>query len=195
MLFTIADMNHLIFKGQVSEIDITKLPINTPATLKIAALPDTTLTGMVTKIGLQSTSATKADVDASNPMTGASSSDSQSNNLPFAVGFNVEISQLNDAQKNLYLRAGYSANADIVVKQAKNVLLIPMRVLHFENEKPYVFVVDKKGKFKKQFIKIGLSDGMQAQVLEGLREGQKVVEKKPDLDSDHTTDEDNDADE
>jgi multidrug efflux pump subunit AcrA (membrane-fusion protein) len=75
---------------------------------------------------------------------------------------------------------GYSANADIVVKQKKDVLLLPERLVKFEGGKATVEIPGDLGKEPtKKEIKYGLSDGMNVEVTEGLKEKDAVVERPP----------------
>jgi len=173
-LFTISDMGSLIFKGEVSETDIAKLHLNMPATIKIAAFPDVPISGLLTKLRLQSTQATQNKTNAANNQ-GAGTSPSAS---PFNVGFEIEIGNFT-LPKGIKLRSGFSATADIVVKQVKKVLVIPVRALQFEDEKPYVLLPVWKGKPKKQYINVGISDGMQMQVLSGLTKDEKILVSSP----------------
>ena len=73
-----------------------------------------------------------------------------------------------------FLRAGYSANADIILDTKSNVMAIPEMVLQFENNKTFVEIETAKNKFEKRFLKTGLSDGVNIEVLEGLSKKDKV---------------------
>ncbi len=165
VLMVVADMDNLIFKGQVSEADAAKLHQDMKATIEIAALPNVQIEGVLTKLGLQSTQAS----------TSATTSSSSS---PFNVGYKLEIGHL-VWPKNLKLRAGYSATAEIVVQRAQNVLILPERVLQFEQEKSYVWKSSLNGAPEKQLIKIGLSDGVNVEIVDGLQLGDKVLENGP----------------
>ena len=77
-------------------------------------------------------------------------------------------------ENNSFLRAGYSANADIILQRKENVLAISESVLQFEKEKPYVEVETTPQKFEKRFIKTGLSDGINIEVLDGLKKSDKI---------------------
>jgi len=78
------------------------------------------------------------------------------------------------------LRAGYSANADIVVREKKDVLLVPERLVKFEGGKATVEVPGAAGQEPvKKAIKYGLSDGMNVEVTEGLKDKDAVVERPP----------------
>lgn len=156
-LATLADMNDLIFKGTVDEIDVGKLEINMPVRIKIGALPDHTVTGRLSKIAPQATEKDNAKL------------------------FEVEIEL--DQIKDVELRAGYSANADIVVREKKGILIIPERLVIFEDNGAKTFVEipgeTKEAEPKKVPVTVGLSDGLNVEVLSGINEGQKLVQRPP----------------
>lgn len=159
VLLVIANMHDLIFKGTVNEIDVEKIGPGMKADIAIAALPDAKIEGDLRKVDLQA-----------NQESGTSTSS------PFNVGFNVELTNLT-IKENIKLRAGYSATAEITVKKANNVLIIPERLLIFKDNKIYVnrFLAKNK-KPLLQEIKIGLTDGINAEVISGLKENDKVLD-------------------
>lgn len=153
VLMTMADMHNLLFRGTVDEIDVGKLKEGMPAKIKIGALPDAVVYGVLSRISLQS-----QEKDNS-------------------VVFPVEIKLTKT--KGVLLRAGYSANAEITVKKHDDVLMIPERLITFSNDTASVEVQTPDGKTKKKVIKTGLSDAMNVEVVKGLKKGEKVVEKPP----------------
>jgi HlyD family secretion protein len=156
-LATIAPMAGLIFKGTVDEIDVGKLREGLPARLKIGALPDATVTGVLTRIAPQA-------VEKDNSKL-----------------FEVEIEL--DPGQNVVLRAGYSANVDLVIREKKDILLVPERLVTFEDGGKKAFVeipgASPKDEPKRVEIKTGLSDGLNVEVVSGLKAGDKVVERPP----------------
>lgn len=176
ILFTIADMRSLMFQGYVDEADSNKIEINMPATVEVGAIPGLDLKGVLGKISLQSEQAGNASraVDQSSIFT----------HSPFTAGFQVNVSKL-QIPKNVQLRDGYSATANIAVKSALNVPVVPERLLHFEGQKPYVLAPGKsKETPKKVFVTLGISDGMNAQIASGVKIGDKILEISPSSDSD-----------
>ncbi len=172
VLFVVADMHDMIFKGQVSEIDAAKLKDGMSAKVLIAPLPTLKLSGKLTKLGLESVQANSKE----NPNAQLASSTTTS---PFNVGFNVQIRDLR-LPKNIRLRAGYSATAKITVKEVKNALSLPETSVQFnEKGKPYVWLPNANGKPTKHNISIGISDGMKVQIISGLKDGQKVLTTPP----------------
>ncbi len=82
--------------------------------------------------------------------------------------------------KGTLLRAGYSANADVILAKKEHVMAIPETVLKFEKEKTYVEVETSANVYEKRFIKTGLSDGINIEVTEGLKKTDKL--KVPPMD-------------
>jgi HlyD family secretion protein len=79
------------------------------------------------------------------------------------------------AQKpGVYIRAGYSANADIVLDEKKHVLAIREALVQYDHERPFVEVETTPQLFVKRPVKLGLSDGIKAEVLEGVAPADKI---------------------
>ena len=78
-----------------------------------------------------------------------------------------------------FIRAGYSANADIVLDKRDKVIAIKESMLQFDKETPFVEVEVAPQKFEKRMIKTGLSDGINIEVVSGLSSEEKV--KVPDV--------------
>jgi HlyD family secretion protein len=98
-----------------------------------------------------------------------------------ATLFDVEI-ELEPGQK-ITLRAGYSANADVIIREKKDVLVLPERLVSFEDGGKKATVElpggDPKAEPKKVEIKTGISDGLNIEIVSGLSKGAKVVERPP----------------
>ena len=152
---TIADMRDLIFKGTVDEIDVGKLSVGMPTRIKVGALPTDIVTGRVSRIAPQAQQKEGATL--------------------FDVEVELEPSKIT-------LRAGYSANADVIIREKKDVLVIPERLVTFADggKKASVEIPGSDPKSpKKVDIKTGISDGLNVEVLSGLRKGDKLVERPP----------------
>jgi HlyD family secretion protein len=153
-LTNLADMSTLIFKGTVDEIDVGKLHEGMSAQIKVGAMPDAKVGGTVYRIAPKSKTTEGATV------------------------FDVEITLLPD--KGVVLRSGYSANADIAVRQKEGVLLLPERLVTFADSKPTVEVPGVgDAEPAKRDVKVGLSDGINIEIAEGLKEKDLVVERPP----------------
>ena len=154
---TIANMGDIIFKGTVDEIDVGKLSAGMVARIKVGALPTDVVTGRVSRIAPQAQQKEGATL------------------------FDVEI-ELDPGQK-ITLRAGYSANADVIIREKKDILTVPERLVTFEDggKKTTVEVAsaDPKAEPKKVEVKTGISDGLNIEIVSGLKKGDKLVERPP----------------
>ena len=151
-VMTMADMRNLVFKGTVDEIDVGKIHEGLPAEIDIGAIPgDNKIRGEVRKISLK---AKKED-----------------NITVFPI--EITLTQTNGT----VLRAGYSANANIIITRKDSVLAIPERVVTFRNDSAFVKILADAGTEKEVLIVTGLSDAITIEVVSGLEEGQEVLEK------------------
>ncbi len=151
VLMKMANMSQLLFKGTVDEIDVGKLKVGMEAELKIGALPNEKIVGTVKKISLKA--------------------DKKDNATIFPIEVTIPSS------RNSTLRAGYSANASVIIQKKDSVLVIPERVVTFRGDSAFVKVSLGPGKDEERLIKTGLSDAINIEVKEGLKEGDEVVEK------------------
>lgn len=151
VLMTMADMKDLIFRGTVDEIDVGRLREGMPVQIKIGALPNAEIHGVLHKISLKAKK--------------------QEN----ATTFPVEIRLTETGGTTL--RAGYSANAEIIIERRDNVLAVPERVVTFEGDSAVVTVLRPDGTTEPRRIETGLSDAIHIEVVAGLAEGEKVLEK------------------
>ena len=151
VLMKMANMDRLLFKGTVDEIDVGKMKEGMDVEIKVGALPTDTIKGFLRKIWLKAQKKDNATV------------------------FPIEI--LIPGARNSTLRAGYSANANIIIQKKNNVLTIPERVVTFRNDSSFVNVPTAPGKDEEKLIKTGLSDAISIEVVSGLKEGDEVVEK------------------
>lgn len=153
VLIRMAEMSKLVFRGNVDEIDVGRLHEGLPVEIKIGALPDATVGGTLMRISLK-----------------AKTEDN-------ATRFPVEISVRPAA--GIVLRAGYSANADIIIERRDSVLVIPERLVRTENDTSRVTVLLANGQQEERIVRLGLSDAISVEVLEGLNPGDLVVEPPP----------------
>jgi HlyD family secretion protein len=153
-LATAAEMSELMFKGTVDEIDVGKLHEGMPARIQIGALPEAEVEGTVYKIAPKSKTEEGATL------------------------FDIEI-ELTPSET--VLRAGYSANADIVVREQSATLFIPERLVSFEDGEAWVEVPGPAAgaEPERRKIEIGLSDGINVEIVAGLNENDLVVERPP----------------
>jgi HlyD family secretion protein len=152
-LMTLAYMEDLIFKGTVDEIDVGRIHPEQEAEIKVGALPKDTVRGYVKRIS------PKAHQDEGSTV------------------FDIEI-ELTDTGNRL-LRAGYSANADIIITKKEDILLIPERLIQFREDTAFVERQDSTGVIDTAIIEVGLSDGINIEVADGLSEGDRIIEHPP----------------
>jgi HlyD family secretion protein len=152
-LLSLAPMDDIIFKGVVDEIDVGKLKDGMPADIKVGALPKEKLSGKLLRI---SPKAKKVDN---------------------TTLFDIEITI--DSSANRVLRAGYSANADIIISKKDSVLIVPERLITFAGDTTKCEVQDSTGRIDWKNIKVGLSDGLNIEITEGLTLNDKIVERPP----------------
>ncbi len=152
-LLALAPMEELIFKGSVDEIDVGKLSKGMACEIKIGALPGNNLDGILTKI---SPKAKKQD-----------------NTTLFEL--EIEINDIGDK----ILRAGYSASADIIINKKDSILVVPERLVEFKGDSVFVEVADSAGIIESRQIEVGLSDGLNIEIIDGLVLGEMIVERPP----------------
>jgi len=153
-LFTLAEMTKLIFRGTIDEIDVGKVSVGVNAELEIGALPGKSILGEVVRISPKARKENNATV------------------------FDIEIKIVDTRGVNL--RAGYSANAKIILNKAENVLTIPERLLTFSNDSIFVEVEDTTNEtVNKVQVEIGLSDGINAEIKSGVIKDDMLVERPP----------------
>ena len=143
-LMKIARLQDLLFKGIVDEIDVGRLEEGMKAKITVGAIPDEEVYGIIDII------APKA------------------RNKEGATVFDIEI--IVTEKGNKPLRVGYSATADIIIDERKDVLVIPEGAVHFEEGKTYVYLSNGE----KKEVEIGLSDGLNIEVISGLSEGEEI---------------------
>jgi HlyD family secretion protein len=152
-LMSLAQMQTLVFIGNVDEIDVGKLNEGMEAEIEVGAIPDSKINGVVKKIS------PKAHKEEGATM--------------FEI--EIEIEQTGEH----FLRAGYSANANIIITKAEDILVIPERLVTVEDSVSTVQVQDSLGIVASREVETGLSDGINIEILAGLDEGELVVEEPP----------------
>lgn len=145
---TVADMKEMIFKGKIDESEVGKICLGMPLILTIGALEKLRFDAVLEYISPKGVKDNGA--------------------IQFEIKAQVK---LNDT---VFIRAGYSANADIVLQRANNVMAISESLLQFEGSKVYVEVEKSPQVFEKRTIVTGLSDGIYIEVLEGLTKTDKI---------------------
>ncbi|WGH76299.1 efflux RND transporter periplasmic adaptor subunit [Tenacibaculum tangerinum] len=147
---TIADMTKMIFEGQVDESEVGKLKKGTNIEVALGAIEDKKFPAVLNFI------APKGKDEGG------------------AVQFKIKADVSLDEEH--FIRAGYSANAEIVLNKKDSVLSIKEALLQFDRktEEPYVEVKTGDQEFEKREVKLGISDGVNVEILEGITEDDEV---------------------
>jgi len=147
---TIADMNKMIFEGKVDEAEVGKLRVGMYLDVNLGAIEDQSLEAKLNFIA------------------------PKGNEEQGAVQFIIEADLfLNDS---IFIRAGYSANASLVLEKKDNVMAISESLLQFDRdtEEPYVEIVVGEQKFERRDVEIGLSDGVNVELISGISMEDKI---------------------
>ncbi len=151
LVMTLGDTSQVYVKGKVDESDIGKVYLGQPARIRVETFKDKTFTGHVTKIS-------PMGVEKDNVTT-----------------FEVRVSINNPGGE---LKAEMTANAEIILDEHKNALMIPEGAIMYDKDKnASVDIPDPKGKdgMRKVAVNIGISNGAKTEILSGLKQGDQVV--------------------
>ena len=141
---TIADLGKMIFEGQVDEGEVGNLKVGMPLEISLGAIEDQTFDATLKFIapkGVEEAGAVK-----------------------FKIEGDVAVTD------TVLIRAGYSANASLTLEKKDSIMVIPEALLQFDREtdKPYVEVATGDQQFERREIEIGISDGVNVEILSGL---------------------------
>lgn len=149
---SIADLGSLIFQGTIDEAQAGKLKEGMAMNIVIGALQNKTFPGKLTLI--------------------APKGKEETGTIKFAVEGDVYN------KTNEYIRAGFSANGEVVLSSQRNALLLDESLIQYEKvnnvDKSFVEVKQPNGSFKKVYVKLGASDGVNVQILSGIDKNAEV---------------------
>ena len=145
---TVADMRDLIFDGNIDEPEVGKLSAGMPVRITVGALEGFVFDAVLEYI------APKAVEEG-----GAKR---------FEIKASVSIPE------GQTVRSGYSANAEIVLQKAEQVISIPESAVEFKNDSTFVYILGDDGAYSRKAITTGISDGINIEVKEGLTTADKV---------------------
>lgn len=147
---SIADLSKMIFEGKVDEGEVAKLEIGTPLKISLGAVEGAELDAKLRFIAPKGIEETGA--------------------VQFKIEGDVEV------KEDIFLRAGYSANASLVLEKKDDVLVIPEALLQFDKktDEPYVEIETGDQEFERKDVEIGISDGVNVEIVSGLTESDKV---------------------
>jgi len=147
---TIADMSKMIFEGKVDESEVGKLEEGKEIKVILGAINEKEFPATLTFVAPKGVEENGA--------------------VQFTIKADVTI------EASTKIRAGYSANAEIEIESKDSILVIKEALLQFNRitEKPFVELLNDNGTFKKKNIEIGLSDGINVEIIDGVEEGDKI---------------------
>lgn len=148
---TIANMNDLIFKGKIDETEVGRLHEGMPVKLTIGALQNLSFPATLEYISPKGVEENGAN--------------------------QFEIRAALQAPDSITIRSGYSANAEIVLERAQQVLTIPEKAVEFSGDTTYIYVLTDsvpQQQFRRQAIQIGMSDGIRIAVNNGIHTNEKI---------------------
>ena len=145
---TVANMSDLIFDGNIDETEVGALSEGTPMHIRIGALQ-----GFDTEAALEYISPKAVESNGANQ---------------FEIKAAVKVTG------DHKIRSGYSANAEIVLEKAEQVLSVPESALEFVGDDTFVYRMNDAGEYERVQIETGLSDGVNIEIKSGLQAGDKV---------------------
>ena len=154
---SVANMNNLIFRGNIDETEVGQLVSGMPMKITIGALQDLSFDAALEYISPKAVESNGA------------------NQFEIKAAVTVPADSVGD--KSGHLRSGYSANAEIVLSHADKVLSIPESAIEFSGDSTFVYVVKGEGKNKtydRTYVETGLSDGVNIEIKKGITAKDKV---------------------
>ena len=141
---TVADLNKMIFEGKVDEAEVAKLIIGMPLKVTLGAIEDESFDAQLKFI--------------------APKGNEEDGTVQFKIEGDV---YLNDS---VFIRAGYSANASLVLEKKDSIMAISEALLQFDKvtNDPYVEIKNDAGEFERKDIEVGISDGINVEVISGI---------------------------
>ncbi len=147
---TVADMSLMIFEGKVDEAEVGKLEEGKQIKVILGAINDKEFPAKLTFV--------------------APKGQEENGAVQFTVKATVDVEQSTN------IRAGYSANAEIDIESKDSVLAIKEALIQYNRitEKPFVEIQNEKGNFEKKNVELGLSDGINIEITEGVNVEDKI---------------------
>ncbi|ALM08925.1 RND transporter MFP subunit [Sediminicola sp. YIK13] len=147
---TIADLSIMIFEGKVDEGEVGKLQLGMPLKISLGAINDKEFDAKLRFIAPKGVE--------------------ESGAVQFKIEGDVTV------EDDFLIRAGYSANASLVLEKKDSVMVIPEALLQFDKttDEPYVEILTGDQKFERKDVKIGISDGVNVEIVEGITKDDKV---------------------
>ena len=150
---SVADMNDMVFEGHVDESEVGKLKEGMPVSISIGALEGSKFKGKLEYIAPKGVE--------------------KDGTIEFEVRARLEL------KEGTFIRANYSANADVILDRRDKVTALSENLIQFDKGEPYVEIETAPQEFEKQSVKLGLSDGLYVEVLDGLSPKDRVKVFQP----------------
>lgn len=147
---SVADMSDMIFVGKVDEADVGKVKVGMDVSIQIGAVENRSFDGTLEYI------AAKGKL------------------VDGAIQFEVKAALKPIEDKSVVIRAGYSASAGIVLEKKTGVVTLGEKLLQFDGDKPFVEVKTGPTTFERKNLKVGISDGIRIEVIEGIDEDAEI---------------------
>ena len=147
---TVADMSQMIFEGKVDESEVGKLEEGKDIIVVLGAINEKEFPAVLTFVAPKGVE--------------------QNGAVQFTIKADVDI------DSSTRIRAGYSANAEIELESKDSILVIKEALLQFNRitEKPFVELLKENGRFQTKNVEIGISDGINVEIIEGIKEGDEI---------------------
>lgn len=148
---TVADMSDLIFRGNVDETEVGRIHEGIPVKITLGALQNMKFDAVLEYISPKSVENNGAN--------------------------QFEIKAAITVPDSVTIRSGYSANAEMELQRADNVLAVPESAVEFSNDSAFVYVLTDSipvQKFERRTVKTGISDGIKVEIKEGLKNNEVV---------------------
>ena len=145
---TVADMSDLIFNGSIDETEVGALHEGMPMSITLGALPD-----YRSEAFLEYISPKAVEKNGSNQF---------------------EIKAALSRSSDVTIRSGYSANAEIVLQEAKGVLSLQESALEFRGDSTFVYLKTGEKQYESRPVVTGISDGIDIEIKSGLKDGDVV---------------------
>lgn len=165
----IANLNTLEVRVEVPEGDINSVKIGQK--VKFGTLGDINLDYNATISSIDPADKTYSDESSSSLKSGSSSTSSSNSAVYYYAKYYIE----ND---NNYFKIGMTIENSIIINNAKNVLMVPSITIKNDENSHFVLLKDEQNDVKKVGVEVGLSDGINTQILSGLKEGDEVITNK-----------------
>ena len=150
IIATIADLNQMIFEGQVDEGEVGKLKVGMPLAVTLGAIENKEYEAKLRLIAPKGTE------------------------VAGAIQFKIEGEVYLDDE--YVVRAGYSANASIITDKKSDITAISEALLQYDSKtkNPYVEIETSSQKFVRRDVELGISDGVNAELLSGVKKSDKI---------------------